>query len=294
MASIFKIAAYFLGTLMLGALLAPPLFWLGQAAGAWMPLHWLRETAFQRYFDRAMFIAALLLLWPTVRSLQIRSWRDLDMQGDPRGWSHAALGFLLAGGLLWLLGLSLWRERIYVPAGHVGIAAATGFLVTAVTVGILEEAFFRGALLGLIQRSASPNAALAFVSALFAILHFLKPPSHAVPRTTVFWTSGFTFLPLTFWQFGEPLLVLGGFTTLFAVGWVLGWARLRTRALWLPTGLHAGWVFGLKTFSKGSHHLEDPNWWIGEDLLHGIGPVVAVLLTWALLAAVLGRKNAPG
>jgi membrane protease YdiL (CAAX protease family) len=289
--SILKIAAYFLGTLVLGAILAPPLFWLGQAAGGWTPLHWLRETAFQRYFDRAMFLAALLLLWPAVHALHVRSWHDLDLRRDPRGWQHAGLGFVLAAGLLWGLGLCFWWERVYLPAESLSLATDGSFLLTAVAVGMIEEAFFRGAVLGLVRRTASPPVALAFVSALFAVLHFLKPPAHALPNAAVGWTAGFTFLPLTFWQFGDPLLVLGGFTTLFAVGWVLGWARLQTHALWLPIGLHAGWVFGLKTFSKRSHHLQAANWWIGQDLLHGIAPVAVVLLTGGLLAVTLQKRR---
>jgi membrane protease YdiL (CAAX protease family) len=292
MSSLLKIAAYFLGTLVLGAILAPPLFWLGQAAGGWAPLHWLRLTVFQRYFDRAMFLAALLLLWPAVRALHIRSWSDLGLQRDPQRWRHAGVGFALAAGLLWMLGLCLWWRRVYVPARDLGLATGAGFLATAIAVAVIEEAFFRGALLGLVQRTASPAVAVAFVSALFAILHFLKPPAHALPDAAVRWTSGFTFLPLTFWQFGNPLLVLGGFTTLFAVGWVLGWARLATRALWLPVGLHAGWVFGLKTFSERSRHLEPANWWIGQDLLHGLGPVAMVLSTGTLLWLTIRKKAA--
>ena len=288
--SILKIVAYFCSTLVLGALLAPPLFWLGHAAGGWGPLDWLRHTVFQRYFDRAMLLAALLLLWPTVRSLQIRTWRDLGLRRDPQGWRQAGFGFVLAAGLLWMLGLCLWWQQIYQPGENLGLTSAMSFFCTAVVVAILEEAFFRGALLGLVLRSAAPTGALAFVSALFAILHFLKPPAHAVPDAAIRWTSGFTFLPLTFRQFSDPLLVLGGFTTLFAVGWVLGWARLQTGALWLPMGLHAGWIFGLKTFSKRSRHLQPANWWIGQDLLHGIGPVAVVLLTGALLMVALRKK----
>jgi membrane protease YdiL (CAAX protease family) len=293
MSSILKIALYFVSTLALGAILAPPLFWLGQAAGGWGPLHWLRETAFQRYFDRAMFLAAVLLLWPVVRSLDIRSRHDLGLRHDPLAWRHTCLGFFLAAGLLWLLGLLFWWQGIYSPAAGLGPGIVGGFLGTAIVVSAVEEAFFRGALLGLVRRTASAKVALGFVSALFAVLHFLKPPAHALADGPVLWDTGFKFLPLTFWQFSDPLLVLGGFTTLFAVGWILGWARLRTGALWLPIGLHAGWIFGLKTFSKRSHHLALPNWWAGPDLLHGAGPVAAVLLTWGLLAVFLRKTGAP-
>ena len=284
MSNLLKIALYFVGTLLLGALLAPPLYWAGHAlGGAFPPLGWLRETDFQRYFDRAMFLAALLLLWPAVRALRIGGWRDLGLEPDPRAWQHAAGGFFLAGGLLWLLGVWFWKLHIYALRSTLPPGVLASFLVSAVAVAAAEEAFFRGVLLGLARRTARPAPALVFVSALFAVLHFLKPPSRALAQPAVDWSSGFAFLPKTFWQWHDPLLVAGGVTTLFLVALVLGYARLRTRSLWLPVGLHAGWVFGLKTFNKVSRHLSPPNLWIGDDLLHGLGPVLVVALTGVLL-----------
>ena len=260
--------------------------------GAWGPAQWLAETDFQRFFDRAMFLAALLLLPLAVRALRIGGWRDLGLQPDGRAWTHLALGFVAAGGLLWLLGLLLWGLGIYEPRGpSVPWAALGGFALTAAVVAALEEAFFRGALLGLIGRTAPPVAALVVVSALFAVLHFLKPPEHAVAVGAVRWWSGFAFLPKTFWQWRDPALVLGGFTTLFAVALVLGYARLRTRALWLPIGLHAGWIFGLKSFGKVSRHPAQPGWWIGGDLLHGLAPVLIVFVTGAVVWMWLAQES---
>jgi membrane protease YdiL (CAAX protease family) len=292
LASILKIVAYFLGTLVLGALLAPWLYWGGQAAGGLGALAWLRDVPFQRYFDRAMLIAAIALLWPVVKSLRIGGWQELGLRRNPHAWRQAGMGFSLSAGLLWMLGLLLWHERIYAPSGQLTGQTLIEFMVTALAVGLLEEAFFRGALLGLVGRTASPGMSVGFVSALFAIVHFLKPPAEAYSGHAITWVSGFEFLPLTFWQFSNPLLVAGGFTTLFAVGWVLGWARLRTQSLWLPIGLHAGWVFGLKTFSKRSEHLAHSNLWIGGDLLHGLAPVLAVIITGAVLWLIL-KLRAP-
>jgi membrane protease YdiL (CAAX protease family) len=107
------------------------------------------------------------------------------------------------------------------------------------------------------------------------------------------WLSGFVLLPHAFWQFGEPLLLLSGFTTLFCVGMILGWARLATRSLWLPFGLHAGWIFSLRSFAKFSRHPAPPSIWFGETLLVGLGSVAAVLLTGLLVWLALRReKNA--
>ena len=285
MSSLLKIAAYFVGTLLLGALLAPPLFWAGHALGARVDsFHWLAATDFQRYFDRAMFLAALLLLWPAVRALHIHGLRDLGLRPDPRPARHAALGFVPAAGLLWALGLIFWQAGVYAPR-HVAFQAGDVVKIafTAVAVATAEEAFFRGALQGLVGRTARPGVALVSVAAIFAVLHFLKPPEHAIGRQAVNGLSGFAFLPKCFWQWGDARLVLGGFVTLFLVGLVLGWARGRTRALWLPIGLHAGWVFGLKTFSHFSRHTAPGSFLIGDDLLHGLAPVAVVLLTGALV-----------
>ena len=76
---------------------------------------------------------------------------------------------------------------------------------------------------------------------LFSILHFLKSPEQSTD--TVTWLSGFVSLGNSFSQFAEPLLVTAGFTTLFLLGWILADARVRTHSLWLPIGLHAGWIF---------------------------------------------------
>jgi membrane protease YdiL (CAAX protease family) len=286
LASILKIVAYFLGTLLLGALLAPWLYWGGQAAGGW-----LREVPFQRYFDRAMLIAAIALLWPVVKALRIGGLKELGLRRNPNAWRQAGVGFSLGAGLLWILGLLLWWKQIYAPVERLSGQNLVEFIVSAIAVGLLEEAFFRGALIGLVGRTASPGMAVGFVSALFAIVHFLKPPPQVYAGHTITWLSGFEFLPLTFWQFSNPLLVAGGFTTLFAVGCVLGWARLRTQSLWLPIGLHTGWVFGLKTFSKRSEHLAPSNLWIGNDLLHGLAPVLVVIITGAVLWHTLKLRN---
>ena len=294
MSNLLKIALYFVGTLFLGALLAPPLFWAGHAlGGAVPPLGWLRDTDFQRYFDRSMFLAALLLLWPAARALHVGHWRDLGLKPDGRPWQHTAFGFITAGGLLWLLGLGSWKLGVYAHRSTLPLGTLGLFLVSAGAVALAEETFFRGLLLGLARRTARPTTALVFVSALFAVLHFLKPPPRAIDQPAVQWFSGFAFLPKTFWQWHHPLLVAGGFTTLFLVALVLGYARLRSRSLWLPIGLHAGWVFGLKSFNKVSRHLAPPNLWIGDDLLHGLGPVLVVGLTGVLVWVWLNQIDKP-
>jgi len=122
-------------------------------------------------------------------------------------------------------------------------------------------------------------------SGIFSIVHFLKAPDQTT--TSVGWSSGFTSLAHSLDQFTKPMLVLAGFTTLFLIGAILAHARLRTRSLWLPIGLHAGWIFASAAFNKLAHREIVALPWIGKNLLVGIVPLCVCLVSWVLLGAFL-------
>ncbi len=293
MKDLAKIFAYLAAVILLGALLAPPLYW-----GA----HWLAgqgifpvltEFKFQKYFNRAALIAALVLLWPTIRWLKVGGWRELGIEPDPRWRQHLLAGFLIAGIAVAVMAfiyvqLGIYRMRSVVAWHKVPVVA-----LSAVTVAFLEEALFRGAIFGLMRRSLRPYAALFWVTVLFAIVHFLKPDD-SVELAEIGWLSGFALIPHTFHQFAEPMTLLAGFTTLFALGWLCGDATLRTRALWLSIGLHAGIVFVKMSFSvmakfgvKKSQR-DDLLPWVTDRFEAGLVPVAVLLLAW--LAVVLWLK----
>ncbi len=293
MQDIHRIALYFVGVLGLGAILAPWLYWggttLGQVGGV---LAFLERVTFQRYFNRAMLVAAVALLWPLVQSLRVHSRAELGLEPNPRWGVDLARGFFAALGVLGALavgflvaGTHVWRAAL--PLAVLGTAALSAFAVA-----FLEEALFRGALLGVILRSSSRWAGQLFLAGLFALVHFLKPPGNAAEVANALGPidafSGFKLLPQIFWQFADPWLFLGGFSTLCAVGLVLGFARTGSRSLWLPIGLHAGWVFGLKVFSAWTLPTERAQLpWIGDSLLIGLLPFAAVLLTGVLAGVKL-------
>jgi membrane protease YdiL (CAAX protease family) len=87
------------------------------------------------------------------------------------------------------------------------------------------------------------------------------------------------------------MLVLGGFTTLFAIGIVLGHARLRTRSLWLPIGLHAGWILTSEAFGKIARREIVALPWLGKNLLIGLVPLSVCLLSWVLLRVWLSYAD---
>jgi len=279
--------------------LAPPLYWGAQWLADQGILSWLAQTPFRRIFHRSLLIAAIVLLWPTIHWLRVPNLRALGLEPNPRRWQDAGVGFAASFTMMLALALVMLGLEIVRLRNHVHVLSFLNFALSAISVSFLEEWLFRGAILGLLARTMKPYSALFATSALFSILHFLKPDT--VAPQVVAWYSGFALIPGSFAQFSQPWLVLGGFTTLFCVAWILGYSRFKTGSLWMAMGLHAGWVFGLKVFSENTRRIvkaKDSLPWFGENLYVGVGSVVAVILTgiliWAWFAYVrTDSKNSP-
>ena len=286
-----RLLLYLAGVVLLGALGAPPLFWFGQFLIAHRILPSLARFDFESYFHRALLIAALLLLWPLLRALRIRRWRDLGLEKNQRAARDVIMGFAIAAIPLLCCGAVLIALHIYSLRHAFLWHKMSAVLVAASFVPIVEELFFRGFILGVLLRS-SRLGALLLTSAFFSIIHFLKAPDLTMPNDSVNWSSGFVSIAHSFGQFADPLLVTAGFLTLLAVGCILADARLQTQSLWLPIGLHAGWIFASGAFSKAAHRELLALPWIGKDLLVGIVPLIIALASWALMRGWLKYAGA--
>src|SRR5205814_1971900 len=79
-----RLAAYFAATILIGALLAPLLFWTAQ----WLTAHglflFLAKFDFETFFHRAILLAAAALLWPFLRLSHVGSTADLQLAPNPR------------------------------------------------------------------------------------------------------------------------------------------------------------------------------------------------------------------
>ena len=285
-----RLLAYFVGTILFGALVAPVLFWAAQSLAARGIFPALAQFDFESFFHRALLLGAIALLWPLLRWLGIKTRRDLELERNPRWLRDVAIGFVLSGLPVVLCEIFLVQRGLYSMRDNFSAMALGPVLLSAVVVPFIEEALFRGLFLGVLLRAMRPWAANSLSAAIFSIVHFLKAPDETT--TTVRWFSGFVSLAHSTDQFSQPMLLLAGFTTLFVIGVALAHARLRTGSLWLPIGLHAGWIFFSEAFSKIARREVVALPWLGKNLLIGLVPLAVCLLSWVLLRVWLRYAGA--
>jgi membrane protease YdiL (CAAX protease family) len=285
-----RLLVYFAATILVGALLAPTLYWTAQWFAAHQILGSLAQVDFETFFHRALLVAALGLLWPLLRAVKVRSISDLNLAPNPKWPRDLLAGFVFSAIPLLCCGVALLAVHIFSLRFAISSLALVKIIGASVTVPAIEETFFRGLILGLLLRSGRTYTSIFVTSALYSIVHFLKAP----PRTAtiVTWTSGFNSIANSLAQFADPIFVAAGFTTLFMIGWILADARLRTHSLWLPIGLHGGWIFASGAFNKVAHREVLALPWLGKNLLVGIVPLGVACLTWIIMRGWLKYATA--
>jgi len=296
-----RLLAYFSGVILLACLLSPPLYWAGTALAEQGVLPFLNGFPFHRYFSRCIQISALLMLWPAFRWIGIRRPGELGLERNTLWRRDLAVGLAVSLVPVVALAAGYLAFDVYGLKKSFPIVAGLRIFATAGAVAVLEEFLFRGVLLGLCLRSMRPTAAVLASSAVFAAVHFLrvaKPSS----GTAVGWLSGFAQLPQVF--SGAPAWPLPGWgmLSLLLAGILLAVATLRTRSLFLPVGLHAGWIIGqqgLQWIAK--FRVKPPEaWlpWVGPNVVSGavptgLIPTGVLLLTMAAAFYYLAYVRAP-
>jgi membrane protease YdiL (CAAX protease family) len=278
-----------------GALLAPALYALAQHSGDMFAA--IARNPFHRYVHRAMLLLALVGLWPFLRALGFRSLKDLGLTGPSGQWQKFAFGFVLSFIVLTLL------SGIVLAAGARQLTDGITFglvvsrlgmaLLAAVTVAITEETLFRGALFGALRRTMHWLPALVLVSAIFAILHFMKQAQHVGP---VVWYSGLAIVPQMLSGLNEFPKIMAPLLCLFLSGMAFGIAYQRTGNLYFPIGLHAGAIVLIKlnlTLTTATAGTTTTPWGTGM-LVDGWFAAGALLLATAALLWVplpFGQAN---
>lgn len=276
------IVLYAVAVIALGALLAPSVFWAAQGAGHLLQSEWLSRQPFRRVFDRTLLLVALAGLWPLLRAVGIRLWNTLGFAHTADWWRPALLGaalgvgsFLIAGTISLVVGARVLDFDK--PAAEVA-SRLLKYLATGIVVALIEETFFRGGIQGALQRGMPFVPALVVASAVYSALHFLKPAGVVIAPEQVQWYSGFDCLSQVVSRSLFAPGVAVGFVTLFLAGWILGWAFAKTRSLYLSMGLHAGWVFTLKSYGFFTNaDVSGTGRWLGA------GALTENIATWPVL-----------
>ena len=290
MKDVAKLAVYFVAIVIVGAFLAPFLFWSTESLAAHGVFSFLAKYDFETFFHRAILIAAAFLLWPFLRISHVRGMADVGLAPNPRWGRDLCAGAVFSAIPLFCCGALLIAFHVY-SFRHVFAWSRFGkVLVASIIVPFVEEWFFRGIILGVLLRTGRKYIPILAVSALFAVVHFLKAPERTSAIVT--WSSGLNSIAHSFGRVGDPMMLASAFVTLFFIGCILADARVLTHSLWLSIGLHAGWIFGSGTFSLLARRQALALPWLGKNLLVGIIPLGVATFTGIIMRTWLKHDRA--
>lgn len=326
---VLKLWLYAAASVLLGTWISPLFFNAGKALAEVSaakqtngPLEWLagrcRMAEFPQFFEMAILVCAMILFFPFIEWLRggrsaetgkVGSLRLPDgarkltrgqrLQANPRGIPQAVTGFLGVSILFSLLGVALILAGIFEwknPADSMFWIFIRVFCVSLV-LALVQEILFRGIAMGIFLRAMRPVAALGLSTVLFAMAHLLHPtaglgvPDPEAPGV------GFELLRKILGQFSEPRFVFGTFAPLLALGGVLAYSRWRTASLWMPVGLHAGWIFVngmLASVTVAAGHQNSMLWLLAGNSLHqGLVALAGILIAGALVIRLTIPADAP-
>lgn len=270
--------------LALTSLLSP---WFALSAD-FISEHWpyllSQHYSFSKIFNRTFMISGILLFFLCRRLLGIGRPADMGLTRLSEGYQDVAVGWLLALGSMAALTVAMVYFDVFAPYFRLSFAESIRRCTSALTAGIfagaLEEVFFRGILFKGLLEQGWVRAYLG-TNLFYSALHFVKP-SEAESMTGFDPLAGFRHLASTFTPFLEPVPLIPGLIGLFLIGLVLSFAFYRTGNLYLAIGLHAGWVFALKSLRVfGDFRREDLDWMFGASepkLVSGVFTWIGILL----------------
>jgi len=175
-----------------------------------------------------------------------------------------------------------------VSAGRL-VAKVSGAVLTAAVVSVLEEILFRGAIFGALRKTFRWPTAVVISSAIYAIVHFFsRPPSPA----EIHWTSGLVLLPTMLSGFVDAEQVVPGFFNLTLAGALLALAYQRTGNLYFSIGLHAGWIFWLKSYGFLTRDAANANTWFWGTSKLIDGWIALIVLAFVSLLLLKPRPRA--
>lgn len=278
--------------LALGGLLAPHAFNGLQALGEKTDaLTKLTDAPFERVANRCVLITAILILIPAIRMSGLHRKLRIELRPNRTRirelWVGMVLGLLSIAMLYaagaWL-GIFTWSSSL--PGGWSIAGKLLVFVISALFIGLFEEIFFRGFVHGAFRSLLPGSIAIVLSSAFFSGIHFLRPSRQPVDLP-VAWYEGYALLGRLLdrfqWDTQWPFML-----TLFLIGLTLATFYEKRGNLFLISGLHAGWVLALRSFTYLLKTIPgDPHPWFGKSDNVAQGPIAIFAIIWFLAAAML-------
>ncbi|MBN8458583.1 MAG: CPBP family intramembrane metalloprotease [Verrucomicrobia bacterium] len=315
-----KVWLYLAATLALGAVVTPWVYNIGKAlaevtAGKqtngvveWLAV-WCRKEGVEWFFKWSWIGSAVVLFPVWVMWLKVgpggggrrAPWSVRLPGGGARGDGGQELvlrrgdfrdglkGAAVTMALVVLLGIALIQAGAFGWRG-VGASAFSSLwklLPVSLAMAVLQEVLFRGFALGVFLRTMRPGAAILAAALLYAVVGCLVPSPGLLVGNPEGSQVGFEVLAGQIVRLSDPWIIVGVLLPWLAFGGVLGFARWRTRSLWLPVGLHAGWLFANGMFLAVALPLNQPDpiarVLVGATLRDGLIPLLAVALAGIVL-----------
>jgi uncharacterized protein len=298
MKSYKRILLLLLGALFLTSLLSPWIAALWDFIIGTLPKGETYRYPFSRIFNRLFMITTTLLFLTFRRHLKLESLRSYGLGPLQQGYRNLLAGFFLALASMIALVIAMVAADIFTPYFRLAPSAALerslSALLTAFTVGLLEELFFRAILFRGLLEDAKRLGALLITNLFYAAIHFIRP-AEKVATQGIDAAAGMRHVFYAFQPFLDLPTLLPGLFGLFLIGLVLSYAFLRTKSLYLSIGLHAGWIFGIKTVRVyGDYRREDLGWLFGSSepkLVSGVAGWIGIIAVGVVIHFMTRKRE---
>jgi len=252
--------------------------------------------SFGKIFDRFFMVSGILLFFCCRRFLGLGPVKQWGL--TPRSFAARDLcrGVSLAVASMVGLALVMSLADVFDPFFRFSLARSlkrcASAILAATAAGFIEELLFRGLIFKGLYEQLGRARAYLFAALFYSAIHFVKPGDPAALGGLDAWT-GIRYLASSFQPFTELETLFPGLLGLFLIGAVLCYAFERTGTLYLSIGLHAGWIFSLKTLRVfGDFRRGDLGWLFGSTdpkIVSGVVTWIGILLVGIAVSRVTRR-----
>lgn len=293
--ALFAVMAILLLPVVAGAVFAPHIYMgLLSFGRAFSAFDFFRTIEFISVLNRVVLVSGGLTGWWLYKRMQMHRMGDLGMVP----FSAHQRGLMLLAWVTGIMMVFLWgvcaakfgAQLAFSRAGSTWGAAVEAVLAGWI-VACIEELYFRGLVAGIVHRIASVDTTALLVGLFFSLVHFAEPePFLAVAHAK--WDTGLSMIPHVFTVHDVlhgRICMMG---SLFFLGCGLVYLRYAYDSIWVPIGMHAGWVPALKLLSfRVQSGVSGVSFWHTQgDVLRGWG-LVLLALAFALSSRNLYQRK---